>query len=89
MQLKKWPHRKSGGRKGSCKMMMHHAPSRRKREALPLGELPLFKWANARPLQRPADSVAVIAFAHRYRLLVSTARTIAEVAGFPTEARNG
>ena len=69
-------------------MTMHYAPSRRKREALPLVELPLFKWADARSLQGPADSVAVIVFAHRFRLPVPVARVIAERAGYPTEARH-
>jgi hypothetical protein len=65
-------------------MIMHDAPSRRKRDALPLGELPLFRWAATR--SSPADSLAVILLAHRFRLPAPLARTIAENAGFPMEA---
>jgi hypothetical protein len=65
-------------------MIMHHAPSRRKRAALPLGELPLFRWAATR--SSPTDSLAVIILAHRFRLPVPLARAVAENAGFPMEA---
>jgi hypothetical protein len=53
---------------------------------LPKG-LPLFDWANARPLRSghlPA-SLAVSKLARQLRIPLPLARTIAELAGFPVE----
>ena len=67
-------------------MHMHSAPSRRKRDALPIGELPLFQWAEAHTADAFPPSLAVIVLAHRFRLPLPLARTLAASAGFPTEA---
>jgi hypothetical protein len=61
----------------------------RKALALPFGELPLFKWADARPPRYTdtlASSRAVNMLARRFGLPVALARAVAENAGYPVEA---
>lgn len=61
----------------------YHITRARRKSGVP--ELPLFEWANSRPLPSTNSPRVVAKLSQRFGLSIALAQTVAELAGLHTE----